>query len=217
MNAVLLVSTLVLWLVVLFLAFLLLGTLRAMARLSWRLDQWEAINPRRLGRDGLKVGQAAPDFALPAADGREVALHDFTGRRVVLVFTQSGCSPCNSIVPELNRLQRRGAVQILAVNNGEAGATRQSTAQTGATFPVLIQEKFSVSKRYQVFATPFAFVIDEKGFIVSKGLVDSRQHLGFVLAGDGVKEGHREAATDEPERGDSPESVSITSREVSHV
>jgi len=34
----------------------------------------------------LKVGDAAPDFALRSHDGREVKLSDFRGERVVLAF-----------------------------------------------------------------------------------------------------------------------------------
>ncbi|TME65757.1 MAG: redoxin domain-containing protein [Chloroflexi bacterium] len=34
----------------------------------------------------LKVGDAAPDFALRSHDGREVKLSDFRGKRVVLAF-----------------------------------------------------------------------------------------------------------------------------------
>src|SRR5438477_12153235 len=86
-----------LWLVVLFLGFLLLGTLRALGLLSWRLEQLEATTPKRLGRDGLKPGKKAPDFTLLCTQGKETSLHDFAGRRVLLVFTQSGCSPGKQI------------------------------------------------------------------------------------------------------------------------
>jgi len=34
----------------------------------------------------LKVGDAAPDFALRSHDGREIKLSDFRGKRVVLAF-----------------------------------------------------------------------------------------------------------------------------------
>jgi methylamine dehydrogenase accessory protein MauD len=181
MNTLLLISTVVLWLLVLFLGFLLLGTLRALGLLSWRLEQLEATTPSRLGRDGLKIGKKAPDFSLPSATGSDVALHDFAGCRVLLVFTQSGCGPCHDIVPELNRIHRKDEVCVVAVNNGGLEAARKLIQETKASFPVLAQEQFSLSKRYQVFATPFAFLIDEKGIITSKGIVGSKQHLGYVL------------------------------------
>jgi methylamine dehydrogenase accessory protein MauD len=182
MSTVWLVSTVALWAVVLSMGFLLLGALRALALLRWRLEQLEAVTPTRVGRGGLKPGKPAPDFTLPAAAGGEVSLHDFAGRRVLLVFTQSGCKPCHRVLPELNKLQRGGEVQVLVVNNGEPEATRRWADGARAAFPVLMQQQFAVSKRYEVYATPFAFLIDERGVIASKGLVNNRQHIGFVLS-----------------------------------
>jgi methylamine dehydrogenase accessory protein MauD len=185
MNALWMVSYLSLWGVVLLLGFLLLGTLRALGLLRWRLEQLEATTPSRLGRGGLKTGKKAPDFTLPGVGGGEVSLHDFAGRRVLLVFTQSGCGPCHRIVPELNKLQRGGDVQVLVVNNGDLEVTRRWAAESRADFPVLAQEQFSVSKRYEMYATPFAFLIDARGVIASRGLVNNGQHIGFVLSGAG--------------------------------
>jgi methylamine dehydrogenase accessory protein MauD len=212
-------SIVILWTVVLLLGFLLLGTLRALGLLTWRLDQLEATTPKRLGRDGLKPGKKAPDFTLPCADGKEVALHDFVGRKVLLVFTQSGCSPCQKIVPELNRLGKSDASQVVVINNGDTDATRKWSAEVGARFPVLAQDKFSISKKYEVFATPFAFLIDEKGVIASKGIINSRQHIRYVLSGARVGEnGHVEAETGAAESSESKESSPIsTPKEVGHV
>jgi methylamine dehydrogenase accessory protein MauD len=220
MATIWLVAFLALSAVVLFLGFLLLGALRALGLLSWRLEQLEATTPKRLGRDGLKPGKKAPDFTLPSAHGKEVALHDFVGRKVLLVFTQSGCSPCKKIVPELNRLGRSGESQVVVVNNGGADATRKWSEEVGARFPVLAQDRFSVSKRYEVFATPFAFLIDEKGVIAAKGIINNRQHIRYVLSGPRVGEsnGHAEAEADPAESGESKESSPISpAKEVSHV
>ena len=122
MNLWWLASYVALWVFVLLLGFLLLGALRALGLQGWRLEQLEATTPSRVGRNGLKPGKTAPDFTLPEATGGEVALRDFAGRKVLLVFTQSGCGPCHRIMPELNRLQAAGEVQVLVVNNGEPEA-----------------------------------------------------------------------------------------------
>jgi hypothetical protein len=84
------ISSVLLWLLVLGLSFLLLGALRALSLLRWRLEQLEAPTPSRLGRSGLQPGKKAPAFTLPAVAGGEISLHDFTGRKVFLVF---GCNP----------------------------------------------------------------------------------------------------------------------------
>lgn len=203
MNTIWLISYFVLWVLVLFLGFLLLGMLRSVGLLSWRLEQLEAITPRRVGRDGLKRGTVAPDFTLPSVDGKEVALHAFAGRKVLLVFTQTGCSPCHAIVPELTRLQRKGEFQVLVVNNSDLEASRQWARATGAQFPVLIQDSWKVSRRYQVFATPFTFLIDGQGLIVSKGIINNRQHIEYVLSGarDGAKTEQFEVEVAGAERG----------------
>src|SRR5262249_7479378 len=212
-----LIAFIVLWIIVLGLPFLLLGTLRSLGLLSWRLEQLEATMPRRLGRDGLQPGKRAPDFTLPSAEGGEISLHDFSGRKVLLVFTQSGCSPCQKIVPELNRLGTDE--QVLVVNNGNVEATRKWRAEVGARFPVLAQEQFSISKKYQVFATPFAFLIKAKGVIVAKGIINNRQHIRYVLSGVRATQsnGHAQSQESESERGHSADSHdSVFLREVHH-
>jgi methylamine dehydrogenase accessory protein MauD len=217
MNILLFVSSIVLWLVVLFLGFLLLGTLRALGLLRWRLEQLEATMPSRLGRSGLKVGKKAPDFTLRSVAGPDVSLHDFAGRRVLLVFTQAGCGPCQQIMPELNRLRERD-LQVLVLNKGEPDETNKWAAELGLRIPVLIQDGLDISKKYEAFATPFAFLIDEKGVVASRGIISSKQQIGYVLSGAGnAKDSH---AQDEPsgaETAKSEESQSNLSKEVQHV
>jgi methylamine dehydrogenase accessory protein MauD len=181
-------SYVALWVVVLLLGFLLLGALRALGLQGWRLEQLEATAPTRVGRSGLKPGKAAPEFTLPNATGGEVKLRDFAGRKVLLVFAQSGCGPCHRVMPDLNRLQAAGEVQVLVVNNGELEETRAWAAGSRARFPVAVQEHYSLSRRYEVFATPYAFLIDERGVIAGRGIVNNRQHIGYIL--DGAKAEH---------------------------
>jgi methylamine dehydrogenase accessory protein MauD len=181
MFTALLISIVVLALVVLALGFLVLGTLRALGIVNWRLDQLELTRPSRLGRDGLKVGKRAPDFTLLSATGGEVSLHTFAGRKVLLVFTQAGCGPCHDMAPAFKRVQDQGEHQVLVVNNGEPDETRKWAEEINGGFLILIQEKFNVSKLYEVFATPFAFLIDEQGVLASKGIVTSREHISFLL------------------------------------
>jgi peroxiredoxin len=204
--------------IVLLLGFLVLGALRALGLVNWRVDQLELTRTSRLGRDGLKPGKKAPDFTLPsAAGGCDISLHDYIGRKVLLVFTQSGCGPCHDMAPEFNRVQDKGEHQVLVVNNGEPDESRQWAAEIHARFPVLVQEKFSLSKRYEIFATPFAFVIDEQGLIASGGIVGSAQYLGYVLSGAGnrAKKHHDEADRDSAVERETADIHS--SKEVIHV
>ena len=145
----------ILWAVVLFLGFLLLGTLRSLGVLSWRLEQLEATTPKRLGRDGLKPGKKAPDFTLPSANGKEISLHDFAGRKVLLVFTQSGCSPCKAIIPELNRL-------------GPALAVGSHPATLELASRIVEIAKLPVEEQFPQLEEPGLF--DEKNYPLLAGL-----------------------------------------------
>ena len=202
MDRLWLISYVLLWGLVLLLGFLLLGALRALAVLRWRLDQLIATTPRRLGRDGLRVGSKAPDFTLTRPDGTEVGLHDFAGQPVLLTFLQAACQPCRDVVPELNRVHQKGKVKVIAVNSGEADAVGRWAAETGARFPVLAQNQRDLSRQYQVVASPFAFLINEQGVIRAKGIISNRQHLDFVLASVGQEAPHEAAA---PANGRAPD------------
>jgi methylamine dehydrogenase accessory protein MauD len=206
-----LASHILLWLTVPFLAFLLLGTLRLLGLLRWRLEQLEATTPSRLGRSGLKPGKKAPDFTLPSVAGADVALHDFAGQRILLAFTQTGCGPCARILPELDRVSN-GDLQVLVVNRGKAEETRQWAAKTPIAFPVLHQHGLDLSKKYEVFATPFAFLIDEKGVVISKGIISNKRHISYVLAGanDEGKNGHAASEAPGAEEGAEEESLSLS-------
>lgn len=217
MDRFLIVSVVAQWGMILVTGFLLLGTLRALGVARWQLEQLQATTPSRIGRDGLKRGGRAPAFTLPTATGGEGSLGDFHGRRVLLVFTQAGCGPCHAIVPELNRLQARGEVQVVVVNNGEPDRTRRWAEEAGARFPVLMQEKFALSKRYEVYATPFAFLIDEDGVIASKGIVGSPEYLGYVLRDAGRKGTHTERPSGSEGAGKVVVSFGSSKREVDHA
>jgi methylamine dehydrogenase accessory protein MauD len=141
---------------------------------------------------------------LANVSGRETALRDLSGRKVLLVFTQSGCGPCQRIMPELNRLQAAGDVQVLVVNNGELEPTRTWAAEARVRFPVAVQAHYCVSRRYEVFATPYAFLIDERGVIASKGIINNRQHIGYILeAALAERNGHADSGSSGAEEGES--------------
>jgi methylamine dehydrogenase accessory protein MauD len=226
MSLFMLIAQLVLWVVVLGLGFLLLGALRSVALLRWQVAQLEATMPTRVGRSGLRPGKRAPNFSLPslagnAADG-EVALQHYAGRKLLLVFMQPGCGPCHGIVPELNRLHDAGEVEVLVIQNGAAEAVREWITQNRPHFAVAVQDHLDLSKRYQVFGTPFGFLIDERGVISARGIVSTKQFLGFVLAGAGHDASDGDGAAETlPGSQASPASAGETSlslsKEINHV
>jgi hypothetical protein len=102
MSGVWLASYIVLWLVVLLLAFLLAGALRQLGLLQLRLGD----DPGALITDtGLERGTEAPDFAaLDAASGEPVSLSDLPAVPRMLVFASPGCLSCRELIPGLNEV-----------------------------------------------------------------------------------------------------------------
>jgi peroxiredoxin len=133
------------------------------------------VGRSRIERNGLKPGTPAPTFELPEVRGGKVALDEFRGRKVLLVFSDPHCGPCQDLAPDLIRLSekhRGNGLEVVMVGRGDVEENRRKAEQLGLEFPVALQHGWELSKRYGIFATPVAFMIDEQGVIakdVAKG------------------------------------------------
>jgi peroxiredoxin len=135
----------------------------------------------RINRSGLPAGRPAPAFRLPRLDGGELSLAEYRGRRVLLIFSDPNCGPCDELAPQLEQLARqRPDVQVLMVSRGEAGANRKTVAEHGLTFPVVLQRQWEISRLFGMFATPIAYLIDEAGVIAAEVAVGVRPILALV-------------------------------------
>lgn len=122
----------------------------------------------KINRKGLTAGTVAPDFRLSRIDGRETALGDFRGERLLLVFSDPNCGPCDALAPHLEELHReRSDLHVLMISRRDADATRAKAASLGLSFPIIMQKQWEVSLQYGMFATPIAYLIDERGVLLS--------------------------------------------------
>lgn len=129
----------------------------------------------------LKVGIKAPEFSLPAGDGKNLSLSDFRGKKVVLFFypkdMTSGCTKeACSFQEHLGALKRKGAV-VIGVSADTPSSHEKFAAKYNLTFPLVSDEKKELVKKYGVWKEKSmygkkymgiertTFVIDEKGFI----------------------------------------------------
>ena len=135
----------------------------------------------RLNRTGLKVGTVAPEFRLPLVAGGELALADLRGRRVLLVFSDPNCGPCDELAPRLQELHlTRPDLQVVAISRRDVEATRAKAEALGLTFPIMMQRQWEVSLQYGMFATPIGYLIDERGTIVKNVAVGVEPILGLA-------------------------------------
>jgi peroxiredoxin len=120
------------------------------------------LSESRIVRDGLKAGTPAPHFTLPDIRGHQVSLGDFIGRPLVLVFSDPHCGPCDALAPQLAQVEN---VQLVMISRGDVEDTRRKAEQYGFDFPVLVQERWEISRAFGIFATPVAFLVGADGVI----------------------------------------------------
>lgn len=126
-------------------------------------------------QEGIKIGNRAPDFELPALESKKVKLSDFKGKKVLLNFWATWCPPCRMEMPHMERFYedfREKDVVVIAVN---VSTTEKSVddvpkfvKQFELSFPVVLDEKGDVSETYQVIAYPTSYIIDSQGVIRHK-------------------------------------------------
>jgi peroxiredoxin len=127
-----------------------------------------SLTRSRLNRSGLKAGTVAPEFSLPRIDGGELALADFRDRRLLLVFSDPNCGPCDELALRLQELHmERPDLQVLMISRRDAEMTAAKAAKLGLHFPIGMQKQWEISLMYGMFATPIGYLIDEHGIVVN--------------------------------------------------
>jgi len=150
-------------------------------------DRGPSVQARRfrqttLQRNGLPAGMKAPDFTLPDLTGRRRSLEEFRGTRVMLVFSDPNCGPCQLLAPQLEEVYQRheqNNLVVLMVSRGEASINKQKAAEQGLRFPILLQRQWEVSKAYAMFATTIGYLIDENGVLASNVAIGADAILGL--------------------------------------
>ena len=103
----------------------------------------------------LKEGDPAPDFALPADDGKTLALASLKGKPVVLYFyPKADTSGCTKEANEFNELVddfRKLDCAILAVSPDSVKAVARFKDKYGLAFPLLGDEGHATLEAYGVW------------------------------------------------------------------
>ena len=148
-----------------------------------RLPGRRSLAESQIERDGLGAGTPAPTFKLPDLHGEKISLEEFRGRRLLLVFSDPNCGPCDELAPDLAQLHRKhldNNLAVVMIGRGDPDENRRKAKAHGIEFPVLLQEKWKLSKEYGIFATPVAFLIDENGIITKNVAKGANEILSLV-------------------------------------
>jgi peroxiredoxin len=145
------------------------------------------------------LGTSAPDFALPATDGRTVKRTDYTGKPLLVMFMCNHCPYVKHLRKHLAGLckdYQQIGVGIVGINSNDAvnypedsfEMMAEEVRNFGYTFPYLHDETQQVAKAYQAACTPDFFLFDKAHKLVYRGRFDaSRPDDGKPITGADLK------------------------------
>jgi thiol-disulfide isomerase/thioredoxin len=122
---------------------------------------------------GQLIGNLAPDFELPALDGKNLKLSDLRGKAVLLNFWATYCGPCKIEMPWFVELQREygpQGFQIVGVAMDDASLEdiAKFAKEMGVNYPILLGKE-SVGQSYGgVSVLPTTFFLDRDGKLIAR-------------------------------------------------
>lgn len=135
--------------------------------------------------DDMKHGDTAPDFSLPATDGKTYSLNDFKGAKALLVVFM--CNHCPYVIPKIDELKRitmdykdKGLVVVGINPNDDENYPEDSfenmqkiVEKENINFIYLRDESQEVAKAYSAVCTPDPFLFDADFKLVFHSRIDN--------------------------------------------
>lgn len=126
---------------------------------------------------GVQIGQVAPGsaqahgsspLALTDVDGAPVALADFAGRPIWVIFWKTACEPCEAEAPDVAAAyaahQADGLI-ILGIDPWDSAAVVRDDTSSHRPFPVAVDPTGDFMDAYGVWGAPTHYFLDSAGVI----------------------------------------------------
>ncbi|MGW5440261.1 thioredoxin-dependent thiol peroxidase [Nocardia asteroides] len=126
----------------------------------------------------LSPGDTAPDFTLPNADGKDVSLSDYRGRKVIVYFYPAASTPgCTKQACDFrdNLAELGGAgIDVIGISPDKPAKLAKFRDAEGLTFPLLSDPERTVLKGWGAFGEKTMYGKTVTGVIRSTFLVDEQ-------------------------------------------
>jgi methylamine dehydrogenase accessory protein MauD len=182
MLTVLIVSQILSWIVILGLGLALLALARQVGVLHVRLAPAGAL----LSGKGPVVGEPAPVLEALTMEGKPLAIgQDLTkglakGRMQLLLFVSPHCPLCKDLIPVAKNFAKAERLDIVFVGDDDPGEQQAMIARLEMKGLPFVNSSI-VGRTFHVDRLPHAVLIGETGTLLSKGLVNSREHLESLI------------------------------------
>lgn len=130
------------------------------------------------------LGVKAPEFSLPATDGRTYSLSDIAGAKgTVVVFICNHCPYVKAVAPRMvedAKVLAAEGIGFVAINSNDSSHypadsfdnMKRFAEQYGFPFPYLHDESQAVARAYDAVCTPDFFGLTANGAIAYRGRLD---------------------------------------------
>lgn len=176
MLTMLIVSQILSWIVILGLTLALLALARQVGVLHLRVAPAGALVTGK----GPVVGEAAPVMETVTLDGQSLAVGRPAGRKQLLLFVSPHCPLCKDLIPVARNFARSEKLDIVFVGDDQEAEQRAMIARMDMAGLPFVNSSI-IGRAYQVDRLPHAVLIGEEGRLLSRGLVNSREHLESLV------------------------------------
>jgi methylamine dehydrogenase accessory protein MauD len=178
----LLISNIVLWIVVVVLGLLVFALARQVGILHERVAPAGALQPT----NGPKIGELTTELSVTTLSGDTLTIGGQVGDGLArfILFISPTCPICKSLVPTAKSLIKSEShrMRLLFASDGvDEKELEQHTnyAKDLVLDPYVLSEALGMT--YQVSKLPFAVLIGSDGTLMSKGLVNTREHMESLI------------------------------------
>src|SRR5882757_8734950 len=178
MLTVLIVSQILSWIVILGLGIALLALARQVGVLHVRVAPAGAL----LTGKGPVVGEAAPVLDVTTMEGAPLSIGKALakGRMQLLLFVSPSCPLCKELIPIARNFARTEKLDIVFVGDDALDEQRAMIARLDMAGLPFVNGPI-VGRTFHVDRLPHAVLIGDSGTVLSKGLVNSREHLESLV------------------------------------
>ncbi len=174
----LVLSVVVLWIVVVALGVCVLALSRQIGILYERVAPMGAL----MMDSGPKVGELAPPVEVTSWEGRGLTIGTASAKSTLLFFVSPTCPVCKKLLPIMRSVQAREGRWLDVVLASDGDRTEHvdfHSKQQLDEFTYVLSQPLGMT--YKISKLPYCVLLDAKGFVRAKGLVNSREQVESLL------------------------------------
>lgn len=180
MENALLISTILLWVVVVIMGAVIFALVRQIGVLYERVAPAGALMINK----SLQVGMQAPAVNAKTLQGQSITVggKPASGRSQLVYFLSHDCPVCRSLLPALKSAAsaEKEWLDIVLASDGEhADHAKFVESQGLQEFDYVLSEVLGVN--YGVSKLPYGVLINEDGSVAALGIINSREHLDSLF------------------------------------